>query len=85
MNHQSNTVAAEAQLPGPGRMRPHSKKVAITQESLPAFGRAVGAVFSVLVLSTGIIEVYAVAGPRLPLSHSSGMIPGFPVRPEDLI
>src|SRR5512135_125944 len=58
MSHHSSTVAAEAKVPGPGRKRPQPKKVAMSQASLPALGRATAAsLLSGLVLLAGIIGV----------------------------
>src|SRR5690242_4998503 len=57
ISHHSSTVAAEAQLPGPGRIRPQPKNVAISQESLPVRPCAAGVEGSALVLSVGIISV----------------------------
>src|SRR5512135_2870722 len=60
MSHHSSTVAAEAKVPGPGRKRPQPKKVAMSQASLPALGRATAtSLLSGLVLLAGIIAVLA--------------------------
>src|SRR5919109_223684 len=39
-SHQSKTVAADPQLPGPGRMRPTPKKVATNHAQVPARSEA---------------------------------------------
>lgn len=59
MSHHNSTVAADAQLPGPGRIRPQPKNVAMSQESLPVRPCPAGAEGSALVLSVGIISVSA--------------------------